>query len=192
MRYNPKVHPRRSIRLPGYDYRSPGAYSVTICTRQAECVFGEVVDGAMRLNQWGKVVCGCWQAIPEHFSHVRLDAYVVMPDQVHGILVIHDSAVGSQAGAQHAALLQSGAPLQPSPTNVQSGSLGAIVRSFKSALTRRINQLRDMASTPVWQRDYWEHIIRNEESLNRIREYIENNPSRCTAERLWTARPRCA
>jgi putative transposase len=186
MPYNRRVHHRRSIRLPGYDYTSAGAYFVTICVRGGECLLGEVVDGEMQHNEWGQIAWDCWQAIPEHSPHVKLDVYVVMPNHVHGIIAITDP-VGAQhtdpVGAQHAV------PLQPSRTNVQPGSLGAIVRSFKSAVTKRINELRDMPGTPFWQRNYWEHIIRDERSLNRIREYIENNPGRWAEDQLHPAAP---
>ena len=194
MVYDANKHRRRSIRLPEYDYRSPGAYFVTICVHGGECLLGQVVDGEMRLNESGQIARDCWQAIPDHFPHVELDTWVVMPNHVHGIIVITDPAVG----AQHAAPLQrepQREPQQerasgPSPrTNVQPGSLGAIVRSFKSAVTGRINQLRDTPGTPFWQRNYWEHIIRNERSLELIREYIETNPVRWSEDQLHPEAP---
>ena len=174
-------HHRRSIRLPNYDYTSPGAYFVTICVQGGECLLGQVIDGEMQLGKLGQIVWDCWQAIPNHFPCAELDACAIMPNHVHGILVITDPAVG----AQHAApLLQKRASRQSRQTNVQPGSLGAIVRSFKSAATRRINQLRDMPGTSFWQRNYWEHIIRDERSLNRIREYVETNPARWVEDQL--------
>ena len=191
MPYDRNKHHRRSIRLPGYDYSSPGAYFVTICVQGGECLLGQVVDGEMLLNEWGQIAWDCWQAIPEHFPHVELDTWVIMPDHVHGIIIITESAVR----AQHAAPLQERipqherAPVQSPRTNVQPGSLGAIVRSFKSAATRRINQLRDMPGTPFWQRNYWEHIIRDDRSLNRIREYIDNNPARWPEDQLHPDAP---
>jgi putative transposase len=160
---------------------------LTVCVRGGECLLGEVVDGEMRHSDFGGIAYDCWQAIPEHFPHVALDAYVVMPNHVHGIVVITES-VGAQdgvgapvrapVGAQHAA------PLQSAETNVRPGSLGAVVRSFKSAVTKQINELRDMPGVAFWQRNYWEHIIRNEVSLNRIREYIESNPARWAEDQL--------
>jgi len=174
MPYDARYHHRRSIRLPDHDYRSPGAYFVTICVYGRECLLGEVVDGEMRLNDWGHIAWDCWQALPEHFAHVELDAWVVMPNHLHGILVITDPVVG----AQHAA------PLPEPRTNVQPGSLGAIIRSFKSAATKRINQLRGTPGTRFWQRNYWEHVIRDERSLNRIREYIQNNPAQWAEDQL--------
>jgi REP element-mobilizing transposase RayT len=167
---------------------------VTICVRQGECLLGEVVDGEMQRNEWVQIAWNRWHTIPDHFPHVELDAYVVMPNHVHGIIVI-----AGPVGAQHAAPLpQSGprqpaprqsAPLQPLRTNVQPGSLGAIVRSLKSSATKRINELRNMPGTPFWQRNYWEHIIRDEASLNRIREYIETNPARWTEDHFHPGAP---
>jgi putative transposase len=190
MQYDRKKHHRRSIRLPDHDYTSPGAYFVTIRTHQGKLLFGEVVDGEMRLTEWGQLVSDCWLQIPEHFAHVKLDTWVVMPNHLHGILVIINPVVG----AQHAAPLPP-APLPPAPlpsrrTNIQSGSLGAIVRSFKSAVTRRINRMWGTPGTPVWQRNYYEHIIRNDAALERIREYIQHNPARWSEDRLHPAAPR--
>jgi REP element-mobilizing transposase RayT len=172
------LHRRRSIRLKGYDYTRAGAYFVTICTKDRTCLFGDVADGVMRLNQMGHIVRQCWLAIPEHFPHVLLDEFVVMPNHVHGIIVIMATHI---VGARHAVPQQFGKPEQfakPVP-----GSIPTIVRSFKSAATKRINHHRGTPGAPVWQRDYFEHIIRNDESLNRIREYILNNPLQWALDR---------
>jgi putative transposase len=173
-RSNPDLHHRRSIRLPGYDYTQVGAYVVTICTWERAQLFGEVVDSAMRLNDIGLIVEVCWRAIPDHFPHVLLDRYIVMPNHVHGIILIVGSPL---AGAQHAAALQH----DRTSTHrrwVMPGSLGAIVRSFKSAATKRINEYRNTAGQPVWQRGYYEHVIRNDKTLDRMRAYIDHNPMR--------------
>jgi len=169
---NSDHHRRRSIRLPEYDYTQPGAYFVTICTHQRECLFGEVMEGEMRLSVWGEVAEQCWRDIPAHFPHVELDAWVVVPNHIHGIITITDVV-----GAQHAA------PLQPPRINVRPGSLGAIVRSYKSAVTKRINELRGTPGAAVWQRNYWEHIIRTERALEAIRRYIAENPLRWELDR---------
>ena len=180
----PRNH-RRSIRLQDWDYTAAGAYFITICTQGHALLFGDVVGDTVRLNECGDTVWACWNQIPNHFPQAEMDACVVMPNHVHGIIVMTartpDMAVGTQyVGAQHAAPLHiapGSAPLPRRP-GVQPGSLGAIVRSFKSATTQRINARRGVPGAPMWQRNYYEHIIRNDQSLQRIREYIKNNPAR--------------
>jgi len=160
--YNPDIHHRRSIRLREYDYRGAGAYFVTICAFQRECLFGEVVGGEMRSNATGMVVEACWRVISTHFHNVLLDEFVVMPNHFHGILHV----VGEKQGS-------SASPLRD---GTLSGSLGAIIQNFKSVSTRKINKLRNNPGCPVWQRNYYEHVVRNEADLTSIREYIANNP----------------
>ncbi|MGD9145376.1 MAG: transposase [Anaerolineae bacterium] len=182
MPYDPKKHHRRSIRLPGYDYTSVGAYFVTICVHGGRCLLGDVIDDDMQLNAWGQIASDCWQEIPEHFDQVDPDEFVVMPNHVHGIIAITD-LVGAQ---------QCCAPTEPPPqthTNVMAGSLGAIIRSYKSAVTKQINLLRDTPGAQFWQRNYWEHVIRDEQSLNRIREYIQNNPANWVEDQLHPDAP---
>ena len=137
IRFDPKKHHRKSIRLPGYDYSQAGVYYVTIVTYQRDSLFGEVVNGEMVLNDFGKIADECWRAIPDHFPLVELGAYVVMPNHVHGIIVITDNGRG-------AALLrpydQPDINDNPYKINVKPGSLGAIVRSFKSAVSYRIHK----------------------------------------------------
>jgi putative transposase len=190
-----RKHHRRSIRLPGYDYTSPGFYFVTICVHGGECLLGEVVDGAMQLSEWGQVASQYWLRIPEHFQRVQLDAWVVMPNHMHGIIVITPKGEASPASTNSTAnptlsaararekeRVRDASPLQP-------GSLGAIVGNFKSVTTRRINRLRGIPGTPFWQRNYWEHIIRNEHTLERIREYIENNPAHWADDQMHPDAP---
>jgi REP element-mobilizing transposase RayT len=167
---------RKSIRLQGYDYTQPGAYFVTLCTQDRACLFGEIVDGQMRSNAMGNIVADCWQAIPRHFQMVELDAWVAMPNHFHGIAWIAD------VGATHASpVLGNASPVRTS--GPPRWSLGAIIGSFKSAATKRINALRGTPGTPVWQRNYHEHIIRGDESLNRIRQYILDNPAQWATDR---------
>jgi len=176
MRYDPEKHHRRSIRLKGYDYTRVGAYFVTIVTKNRVCLFGEMVNGEMVANEYGVIVRECWLAIPDHFPHAALDEFIVMPNHVHGIVVLNETTT---VGARHAVPLHN-------PTSQQreqfgkpvAGSIATIVRSFKSAVTKRINEHRGTPGAPVWQRNYFEHIIRSEDSLNRIRKYIAGNPAR--------------
>ncbi len=180
-------HNRRSIRLKGYDYTQPGAYFVTICTHDWACLFGDVVDGKMRLNAFGEIVHQCWLAIPQHFSPVTLDEFVIMPNHVHGIIGIMDAepVANPTVGATHASPLRWPLPHQssPRPRGPQRQSIGAIVGSFKSAVTKRINAHRGTPGAPIWQRNYFEHIIRDAASLDRIRRYIAENPLRWHLDR---------
>ncbi len=175
---------RRSIRLPGYDYAQVGAYFVTICTWGGECLFDDPVLRGVAET--------LWQQIPLHFSQASLDASVVMPNHSHGILILSDIPI---VGERH---FQQGSPLtthrasaeknaenhnsprnaSPFPLGAPSGSLGAIIGNHKSITTRRINQIRKTPGIPVWQRNYYEHIIRTERALNAIRKYILDNPAR--------------
>jgi len=158
---------RRSIRLKGYDYSKAGAYFVTICTQNKECLLGEIVDGKMILNDVGEFAKKCWNDIPLHFPHVKLDIYCIMPNHIHGIINISDSAGGAK---NLSPLLQ---PDKNKPIGT-SKTIGSIVRGFKIGVTKWIrNQL---PGKKLWQRNYYEHIIRNENDFNRIYEYIENNP----------------
>jgi len=176
MKYDPKKHHRRSIRLPGYDYTQPGAYFITVCTQNRDCLFD---DPVLR-----SVVETYWQAIPRHFPHVTLDAWVVMPNHVHGIIVITVGARHSQRTPlfmHEPGSSEIHPPMQSLSRNalpLQRGSLGAIVGNFKSVMARRINRIHHTPGMDVWQRNYYEHIIRNERALQRIREYIVNNPLR--------------
>jgi putative transposase len=133
-------------------------------------LFGDIVDGQTRLNLWGKIAQDEWQKSAQIRKEIELDTFIVMPNYIHGIIVITD-APGRATGRS---------PLQSGPAN---RSLGAFVGGFKSAVTKRIKALRDSLDTPIWQRNYFEHIIRNEESLNRIRQYIFDNPVRWEFDR---------
>ena len=194
MKYNPNIHHRRSIRLKGYDYSQPGAYFITICTANRACLFGEVVDGNMQLNPMGHIARQCWLAIPDHFPNTALDEFIIMPNHVHGIIWIvekpnvenndaNDAIVGAThaiVGATHASPLRKNAPnANPNPPRgPKRQSICAIVGSYKSAVTKRINERRNTPGATVWQRNYYEHVIRNDESLNRIRQYLLENSIR--------------
>lgn len=164
MNFDPQKHHRRSIRLKEYDYAQPGGYFVTIVTYQRDLLFGEIVDDEMALNDFGKIANECWREIPEHFPNVELGAYVVMPNHVHGIITITDGR-----GTIYRA------PTQEQFQKPVTGSLPTIIRTYKSAVTRLIG--REHNATGIWQRNYYEHIIRNHEDWDRIHRYIEANPS---------------
>lgn len=180
MRHPPDRHHRRSIRLKGHDYTQPGAYFVTICTRDQEGLFGEIVDEVMRLNEAGHAAQQCWMDIPDHLPQGVLDEAIIMPNHIHGIIVIRR---GGEASAipPHVSEEQprsDASPLQQCPKGTQSGSLSAIVQNFKSISARRMHAARGTLRAPVWQRNYYEHVIRTEDELKAIREYILGNPAR--------------
>lgn len=165
MTFNPEIHRRRSIRLKEYDYANVGAYFVTICVFQRECLFGDVVDGEIRLNECGMIVQDAWDDLPKHYSNVELDQFVIMPNHVHGILVLENGG-----------RVTDHAPTEtPSP---KRHGFPEIMRAFKSFSAKRINQMRDNPGCPVWQRNYYERVIRNEQELARAREYVFNNPGK--------------
>ena len=177
MSYDPQKHHRRSIRLPDYDYSQPGAYFITIVTYQRDCLFGEIIDGEMHLSLMGQIAKENWCAIPEHFPHAELGAYVVMPNHVHGIIIIHENGLATNSspavGATHW--------VAPTTNGPKRGSIGAIIGSYKMSVTRRIqrelNTTGGLLGRRYWQRNYYEHIIRNEAEYHRIHAYIESNPA---------------
>jgi len=157
----PQKHHRRSIRLKGYDYIQPGAYFVTIVTQGRECLFGEVVHGAIDLSQAGKIAQEEWFKTGEIRPNVKLneDEFIVMPNHVHGIIWIMDKTDDVLVGAQRRCV---------PTTNVLPGSLGAIARAFKSSTTGRINALNDTPGAPLWQRNYYEHVLRDQNEWDAI------------------------
>jgi REP element-mobilizing transposase RayT len=208
MTFDPRIHHRRSIRLPGYDYTQPGAYFVTLVVWQRECLLGEVVEGEVRLSPYGQVVWRLWQALPSHAPHLHLGAFVIMPDHIHGILWIMERTgesggeeegeeVGKGEAFANRQMLrpnegspQPGSPRRanasprPRPIGTQPGSLGAAMQSLKSVSTRQINQLRRTPGAPVWQRNYYERIVRDQAALERITAYILHNPRRWQEDQL--------
>jgi len=163
---------RRSIRLQGYDYSRGGAYFVTVCAQDRECLFGEIADRQMVLNDAGKIVADEWMKIAEIRNEIELGKWVVMPNHFHGILVINDSV-----GAIHES------PLQMTVTQRRNMALPKLIGRFKMLSSKRINETRNTPGAKLWQRNYYEHIIRNDDELNRIREYIINNPAQWEMDR---------
>jgi putative transposase len=165
------THYRKHIRLRGLDYREHYAYFVTICMRDRQCVLGKINDGLMQPSQRGLIVERCWADIPNHHSFVELDAFIVMPNHLHGILCF----VGDVAAT----------PASPLPHRAHGPapqSLGSVVGSFKSAVTRSINRIVPGAATKLWQQNYYEHVIRNDCAHDAVRQYILENPQRWDAD----------
>jgi len=225
-------HNRHSIRLQGYDYTRPGVYFITIVAHDRKCLFGEIVNGDMRMNECGEMARQCWLEIPNHFPQTQLDEYIIMPDHIHGIIIINDFPIvgaknfsprsfepsprSSQSSPQPfdpsprscqsssqpsessprsfepspRSCQSSPQPSEPSPNNMgakifsprpnttpfrsPSQTIGSIIRGFKIGVTKWMHQNTDIQN--IWQRNYYEHIVRNDDELHRIRQYIRNNP----------------
>jgi len=222
MPYDPQRHQRRSIRLRRYDYSQPGGYFVTMVTQGRACMFGEVVDGTMRLNDAGRMVRASWEALPRRFPTVALDAFVVMPNHIHGIIVITANPVGAGLVPAHGGTTGDGVTRNGATTRVAPTAGDGVHHGAPDGATTRVGRMagdaadgvaRDRATTRVaptvgdvvgafkswttvqyvrgvgnrgwmpfdrrlWQRNYYEHIIRNENSLAEIRRYIAENPLR--------------
>lgn len=177
---------RHSVRLKGYDYGQPGAYFITICTHGRECVLGEITEAAAKLSGPGRIVDQCWRALPQYFPDIELDVFAIMPNHVHGIILVtrvgsiparEGEAFGTNIGSQEGAQIPNASPLhlQRLPRGTQNNYLGAIVPNFKSVSARKINQLRSTLGVPVWQRNYYEHVIRSDVELDHTRKYICDN-----------------
>ena len=175
-KFDPEKQHRRSIRLKGYDYSQAGAYYVTIVTWQREHLFGEVINGEMILNELGQIARSEWFKTAELRPYVELidDEFVIMPNHGHGIIWIADAGVGA---VRRTAPTLMDTPFTMPEKQVAPGSLGAIVRAYKSAVTYAINAARDTRGLPVWQRNYYEHVIRNEQDYQAKRDYILSNPA---------------
>ena len=199
MKYDPEQHHRRSIRLKGYDYSHTGAYFVTICTQNREYLFGDVLDGKMALNDAGQMIEKWWNKLSQKYGDVWIDTYVVMPNHFHGIITITTNTVGANPC------------IRPDETNpcirpntgdhVTRGEnitgenmvsplqgLGIYISWFKRMSTNEyIRGVKQRGWPPfpgkLWQRNYYDHIIRNESELERIREYIVNNPLKWESDR---------
>lgn len=183
--FDPQKHYRRSIRLKGYDYSSEGAYYVTIVVQGRECLFGEITDGEMVLNAYGEIVQKWWNEIPIHFPNVDLGVFVIMPNHVHGIIFITTERRGEVISPRdnpnnntQAANIDETNNLGGETPPLRRPKLGQIVAYFKYQSTKEMNRIEtDKAITKFWQRNYYEHIIRDEKDLQNKTVYIEANPS---------------
>jgi putative transposase len=160
-----RTHDRKSIRLKDYDYSTPGEYFITICTYNRECIFGEVIDEEMRLSREGNIVNQEIKKIPEYYPNIEMDTFIIMPNHIHGIIVLTEPV-----GAIHES------PLRMTQYQRRIMKLPKIIGRYKMITAKEINILRRSSGVPIWQRGYYEHIIRNERELNNIHDYIANNP----------------
>jgi putative transposase len=202
MREEPFLPRRRSVRLKGFDYTQPSAYFLTICARDSKQLFGEVILGEMKLNALGKIVDQCWREIPDHFPNITIVAHMVMPNHLHGIVTIRErlapgrddstetvvhvkegTVVPGEDVAKHQRRAQHAAPLRKRKpfAVVASQSISALVRSFKAATTKQIREQLGKREVQIWQRGYFEHIIRDERDFRNASDYIRLNPIRWKA-----------
>lgn len=181
MKFDPEKHHRQSIRLRNYNYSQPGYYFLTICTYKKQCWFGEIKNDQMHLNQIGKIVAEEWLNTPKIRPNFQLDEWVIMPNHLHGIVIINENLnlLGDRNVSEQKTFGEGNRDIlgaRNAPLRQEPNSISSFVAGFKSAVTKRINLLRDNRDIPIWQRNYYESIIRDEQSLIAIREYIVNNP----------------
>lgn len=209
MAFNRDIHHRRSIRLRGYDYSQPGAYFVTACTWQREHLFGEVIDGEMVLNEPGEIVAAEWLQTAVKRPSITLGEFVVMPNHFHGIVIIGTNTVGATCWSpksKNHATTSNPVPTPnpattPNPAPISNGatsrsplhgpspsSVGALIAGFKCAVTTRINTLHNTRGRPIWQRNYWERIIRSEDEYRALCAYIRENPAQWALDSLYSDR----
>ncbi len=174
-KYNPEIHHRRSIRIKEYNYSQEGLYFITICTFNHACLFGYIDNVDMVLTEYGKIAHNEWLLTEELRKNIVLQEFVIMPNHIHGIIEINDST--RRGTMPRAPTEQFGKPT--------SNTIPTIVRGFKSTVTKQINSIRNIPGQSVWQRSYYEHVIRNEKSYNRITEYIRYNPEKWLQDKYY-------
>ena len=208
MPYDPERHHRRSIRLKGYDYSQAGAYFVTILVKNRACVLGEVVEGEMHLSEVGLAVQEVLEALPGRYPGVVIDASVIMPNHVHFIVIITEEAErAARQGAAQSGDARRDEVRASATSHMKSGGaaphesqeedrlrrrrmlLPKIIGYFKMNAAKRANIILDSSGQPFWQRNYYEHIIRNTAELDRIRAYIRNNPAKWIEDQLQPGYP---
>jgi REP element-mobilizing transposase RayT len=208
IKYNPHMHNRQSNRLQDYDYSQAGLYFITICVHEKECIFGTIKNNMMELNEAGDFTNNCWLEIPLHFPNVELHNHIVMPNHIHGIiefvgaknlspktrnykstsinpeknLIVEsesDEKISDKKAKQEANRAKDFSPLPMSP----SKTIGSVVRGFKIGVTKWFRKNTDIYT--VWQRNYYDHIIRDKRSYLNISDYIKNNPARWTEDMFY-------
>jgi putative transposase len=217
--FKPEIHHRRSIRLKGFDYSRPGYYFITLCCYSRECLFGEINEGKMMLNEYGKIARDEWVQSANIRREIELDEFVIMPNHFHAIVKIIDienrcdrrgdrpvapTEISQQQPVAPTEISQQ-QPVAPTeiskqppvapteisqqslvaPTGPKPESIGSLIAGFKSSVTTKINQLRNKPGEPVWQRNYYERIIRDDKSLKIVRYYIVNNPYRWRLDEFY-------
>ena len=179
MKYNPDIHKRKSIRLKGHDYSQKGSYFITICIQNRECLLGDIIKEKMILSSAGYMVKQSWCELPEKFLNIILDTFIIMPNHFHGIIVI--TKEGGHKRDEHRKDSPGEGEHKVRPYGTEENTIGRILQIFKSVTTHKYalgvkeNEWKPFPGK-LWQKNYYDHIIRNEEELSEIREYILNNP----------------
>jgi len=196
-KYNPYIHHRRSIRLKGYDYSQAGLYFITICCQDRVCRFGDVVGAnpcgrpEMILNEYGQIAYDEWVKLPKRFPNFELDVFQIMPNHMHGIILLNDIPVGEWfTPAQHYDDTNGQLPngQNGQPQGIANTTVGDMVGAYKSLVANgclEIYKRKNEMMGKLWQRNYYEHIIRNEQSYHRISEYIINNPAKWADDKFY-------
>lgn len=196
--YNQNIHHRRSIRLKGYDYSQAGLYFITICCQDRICRFGKIENGIMILNEFGEIAYNEWIKLSERFKNMELDVFQIMPNHIHGIIALNDTPTPVGAGFTPAPntmqpRCDNGQPFDGQPFDGQPQGIAPtvfdIVGAYKSLVANgclEIYKSKNEIMGKLWQRNYYEHIIRNEKSYQNISEYILNNPSKWNEDKFYT------
>lgn len=190
-KYNPNIHHRKSIRLKEYNYSQAGLYFITICCKNRICRFGNVVDGKMMLNEFGIVAYNEWVKLSERFSNFELDVFQIMPNHMHGIILLNDISVGAGVNpAQNDLYTQNDGKTNDNnrTTARVAPTVSNIVGAYKSLVANGcldIFKSQNETMGKLWQRNYYEHIIRNEKSYQTITEYIINNPAKWVDDKFY-------
>ncbi len=157
---------RKSMRLKGYDYSQAGLYFINICTKNREHIFGIIENGEIIMNEYRNITCNYWNNIPNHYNNVELGEYIVMPNHFHGIVLLNNKIINKP---------KQDVSKKDAINRTPTVTVGNIVRAFKARCTHTINKMNNNIGISVWQRNYYEHIIRNEKSYHQISEYIKSN-----------------
>lgn len=183
MKYNPDSHHRKSTRLPDYDYSQHGVYFVTICIQGRRCLFGEIIDGDMQINELGETASRYWKKIETLHPFFRLGEFIIMPNHIHGIIFIeNEEKITDTVGATHRAARKNDRGI--SEIHMHKKSISSVINHYKGAVKKWAN--KNEYEYFSWQRNYHEHIIRDEKSLEMISEYIMYNPVTWKDDKFFT------
>ena len=195
MKFNPDIHKRKSIRFKGYEYSQAGLYFITICVQNRECRFGKIENDEMISNEYGTFAFNQWEKLPERFANFDLDVFQIMPNHMHGIIALHENVGAGFTPAlndDRQPHSHSGQPQGIAPTNA---TVGDIVGAYKSLVANGCLEiykskfvragLAPAQMGKLWQRNYYEHIIRNQQSYETISNYIINNPAKWQEDKFY-------